>query len=179
MSRIGKKPVVVPTGVAVAFSNGVLQVKGPKGEVSRKIANDIAFAQSPGVVNVNCLSESSQARSNHGLMRALLANMVTGVSTGFVRKLEILGVGYKAEVKSKTLVMNLGYSHQVLYPFPDGITIDVEQNTKLSVKGVDKELVGQVASELRAMRPPDSYKGKGVRYAGERIRLKAGKSAQK
>lgn len=179
MSRIGKKPVALPSGVTVTATDGVLQVKGPKGEISRALVAGTGITQEAGTVVVTRSDETSQVRANHGLMRALLANMVNGVSAGFVRGLEIQGVGYKAEVKGKTLVLNLGYSHQVVYPFPNGITIDVEQNTKLKVKGVDKELVGQVSSELRSLRPPDSYKGKGVRYTGERIRIKAGKSAQK
>lgn len=179
MSRIGKKPIVLPAGVTVSVDNGRLEVKGPKGEIGRVIVAGTGVSHEAGAVVVTRADETSQVRANHGLMRALLANMVSGVSTGFVRGLEIHGVGYKAEVKGKTLVLNLGYSHQVVYPFPNGITIDVEQNTKLKVKGVDKELVGQVSSELRNLRPPDSYKGKGVRYTGERIRIKAGKSAQK
>lgn len=179
MSRIGKKPVALPAGVSVVARDGVLQVKGPKGELSRALAVGTSVTLEPGVAVVQRSDESSQIRANHGLMRALLANMVTGVSAGFVRNLEITGVGYKAEVKGKSLVLNLGYSHQVVYPFPNGITIEVETNTKVRVKGADKELVGQVASELRGLRSPDSYKGKGVRYAGERIRIKAGKSAQK
>jgi large subunit ribosomal protein L6 len=179
MSRIGKKPVKLPAGVTVTSADGQLRVKGPKGELSRLVADGIRFEQGAGVVSVLRDSDSPRNRSAHGLMRALLANMVSGVTTGYVRHLDILGVGYKAEVKGKSLVMNLGYSHQIVYPFPDGITIDVETNTKLAVKGIDKEKVGQVASELRSFRPPDSYKGKGVRYRGEQVRLKAGKSAQK
>lgn len=179
MSRIGKKPVALPAGVTVRAQDGVLQVKGPKGELSRALAVGTSVTLEPGAAVVQRADESNQIRANHGLMRALLANMVTGVSAGFVRNLEITGVGYKAEVKGKSLVLNLGYSHQVVYPFPNGITIEVEANTKVRVKGADKELVGQVASELRGLRSPDSYKGKGVRYAGERIRIKAGKSAQK
>ena len=179
MSRIGKKPVKLPQGVTVSFAGGSLNVKGPKGELSRGVARGIDIAQAGDVVNVLRDSEDAQVRANHGLMRALVANMVQGVSKGFARQLEIQGVGFKAEVKGKTLVLNLGFSHQVVYPFPPGITVDVEQNTKLAVKGIDREKVGQVASELRGLRPPDSYKGKGVRYQGERVRLKAGKAAQK
>ena len=176
MSRIGKKPVALPKGVTVTVGATDLKVKGPKGELSRKIARGITFEQADDVVTVHRSSENPKIRANHGLMRALLANMVTGVSKGFSKGLEIQGVGYKAEVKGKTLVMNLGYSHPIKYPFPDGISITVEKGTNLLVSGVDKETVGQVAAELRGKRPPDSYKGKGVRYAGEYVRLKAGKS---
>lgn len=179
MSRIGKKPVSLPKGVTVVASDGLVRVKGPKGELARGVAHGITFAQEGEQMQVQRANDEPAVRANHGLMRALLANMVQGVSQGFSRQLEIQGVGYKAERKGQTLVLNLGFSHQVIYPFPDGITVDVEQNTKLSVKGIDKELVGQVASELRGLRPPDSYKGKGIRYQGERVRLKAGKAAQK
>ena len=176
MSRIGKKPVVLPSGVTVTVGDTDVKVKGPKGELSRKIAHGVTFAQEDSTVTVHCANTTPKLRANHGLMRALLANMVTGVSKGFTKGLEIQGVGYKAEVKGKTLVMNLGYSHPIEYPFPDGITISVEKNTLVTVAGADKEKVGQVASELRGKRPPDSYKGKGVRYAGEYVPLKTGKS---
>lgn len=179
MSRIGNKPIKLPQGVTVSLVDGSLSVKGPKGELSRGVARGVGVSQAGDIVRVERESEDAQIRANHGLMRALLANMVVGVSKGFSRQLEIQGVGFKAEVKGKTLVLNLGFSHQIVYPFPPGITVDVEQNTKLAVKGIDRERVGQVASELRDLRPPDSYKGKGVRYQGERVRLKAGKAAQK
>lgn len=179
MSRIGKKPVALPKGVTVVASDGMVRVKGPKGELQRQVVRGISFSQEGGMLNVLRESEDASVRSNHGLMRALVANMVQGVTQGFTRNLEIQGVGFKAEVKGETLVLNLGFSHQVLYPFPAGIRVDVEQATKLAVKGIDKELVGQVAAELRGFRPPDSYKGKGIRYQGERVRLKAGKAAQK
>ena len=176
MSRIGRKPVALPSGVTVTVGDTEVKVKGPKGEVSRKIVPGISFTEENNTVTVHRNSENPKIRAYHGLMRALLANMVTGVSKGFTKGLEIQGVGYKAEIKGKTLVMNLGFSHPIEYPFPDGITISVEKGTRLLVAGVDKETVGQVAAELRGKRPPDSYKGKGVRYAGEYVRLKAGKS---
>jgi large subunit ribosomal protein L6 len=176
MSRIGRKPVTLPSGVTVTVGDTELKVKGPKGEVSRKIVQGITFSEEDNIVTVQRNSDNPKIRAYHGLMRALLANMVTGVSKGFTKGLEIQGVGYKAEIKGKTLVMNLGFSHPIEYPFPEGITISVEKNTKIMVSGVDKETVGQVAAELRGKRPPDSYKGKGVRYAGEHVRLKAGKS---
>ena len=180
MSRIGKKPVTVPSGVDVSYDGGVLKVKGPKGSLSRKIADGISFKKEGSELEVVRSGNSTTVRSAHGLMRALLANMVTGVTKGFTKELEIIGVGYKAETKGRTLVMNLGFSHPINYPFPDGIEIVVnpKDRTKVAVQGIDKETVGQVAAELRGYRPPDSYKGKGVRYVGETVRLKAGKSGQ-
>jgi large subunit ribosomal protein L6 len=180
MSRIGKKPVNVPQGVDVSYDGGSLKVKGPKGDLACKIAPGISFERDGEVVTVVRAGNSGTVRSAHGLMRALLSNMVEGVTKGFVKDLEIIGVGYKAEVKGNKLVMNLGFSHPIEYPFPNGIEIVVnpKDRTKLSVKGIDKETVGQVAAELRGYRPPDSYKGKGVRYVGEYVRLKAGKSGQ-
>jgi len=180
MSRIGRKPVVVPTGVDVTYEGDVLAVKGPKGSIQRKIAGGVSFEREGDIVTVVRSSNSGPVRAAHGLMRALLANMVEGVTKGFTKELEIIGVGYKAEASGRKLVMNLGFSHPIEYPFPDGIEIVVnpKDRTKLAVQGIDKETVGQVAAELRAYRPPDSYKGKGVRYVGEQVRLKAGKSGQ-
>ena len=179
MSRIGKQPVTLPAKVAISVADGTLNVQGPKGQLARPVAAGIEFEQTGNVVSVVRESDSPTHRANHGLMRALLANMVTGVTTGFERQLEIKGVGYKAEIKGTKLVLNLGYSHPIEFPFPAGVTIEVAQNTRIAVKGMDKELVGQAAAEIRSMRPPDSYKGKGVRYQNEHVRLKAGKSAQK
>ena len=179
MSRIGKKPVELPKGVSLTVADGQVTVKGPKGELSKHVVSGISFAQEGATVQILRASEDRKTRAAHGLMRALVANMVKGVSQWFTRDLEILGIGYKAEVKGKMLSMSLGYSHPIEYPFPDGITISVEKNTKVTITGIDKEKVGQVAAELRGKRPPDSYKGKGVRYAGEHVRLKAGKSGQK
>jgi len=179
MSRIGNQPVVLPKGVTFAVADGAMRVQGPKGSLQRKIVAGVNFAEEGGAVVVRREGDSPQHRAYHGLMRALLNNMVTGVSKGFERRLEIVGVGYKAELRGSSVVLNLGYSHPIEYAFPPGIHVQVEKNTKLVVSGIDKEQVGQVASELRAYRPPDSYKGKGVRYEGERVRLKAGKSGQK
>ena len=183
MSRIGRKPIPLPKGVTYAVEGGQLKVKGPKGEISRKVAPGITFSTEDGVAHVHRADDTRQSRAYHGLMRALFANMVTGVSTGYTRSLEIIGIGYKAEVKGKKLVMNLGYSHPINFDFPQGITIAVDKgkgnvNSVVVVSGIDKEQVGQVAAVLRGKRPPDSYKGKGVRYAGEYVRLKAGKSGQ-
>jgi len=178
MSRVGCKPVAVPKGVDVQIADGELKVKGPKGFLTQNIVEGISFEVKDDLVVVNRESEVQQIRANHGLMRALLNNMVVGVSQGFTRDLEIIGVGYKAEIKGNKAVFSLGFSHQVVYPFPDGVQVSVDKNTKIRVSGVSKEAVGQAASEIRGFRPPDAYKGKGVRYAGEYVRLKAGKTAQ-
>jgi large subunit ribosomal protein L6 len=178
MSRIGNKPVPVPKGVEVQVSGGELRVKGPKGQLTQDIVDGISFDVQDGRVVVSRGSDVKQIRANHGLMRALLNNMVVGVSRGFTRNLEIIGVGYKAQVTGNKAVFNLGYSHPINFPFPDGIKISVDKNTKISVTGISKEAVGQAASEIRGFRPPDPYKGKGVRYEGEYVRLKAGKTAQ-
>lgn len=179
MSRIGNKPIALPVSVTVAVSDGRVAVKGPKGSLDAPVVADVSLRVEGGQVLVLRDNDTPPVRARHGLMRALTANMVEGVSKGFERKLEITGVGYKAEVKGSSVVLALGYSHPVVYPFPEGITIAVETATKLTVKGINKERVGQVAAELRSLRSPDSYKGKGVRYAGETVRLKPGKSAQK
>jgi len=178
MSRIGNKVIVLPKAVEVSVADGKVVVKGPKGTLDTKLVQGVSFDVVDGTVSVRREGDSPRLRANHGLMRALTANMVHGVSVGFEKKLEIVGVGYKAEVKGKDIVLNLGYSHPIRYPFPEGITISCESPTKITVAGIDKEQVGQVASELRGFRSPDSYKGKGVRYEGERVRLKAGKSGQ-
>lgn len=178
MSRIGNQPVPLPKGVDFKLDGDAVHVKGPKGQLQMNVAEGVAFEPTAEVVVVTRASDSQRHKANHGLMRALLANMVHGVTQGFQRDLEIIGVGYKADVRGSELVLNLGFSHPVHYPFPDGITITVNGPNKMSVFGIDKEKVGQVAAELRGFRPPDSYKGKGVRYAGEYVRLKAGKSGQ-
>ena len=177
MSRIGSKPVSVPSGVTVTLNDDHIVVKGPKGQLQQKIAQGIAFDIQGDTVNVNRENDSKPFRANHGLMRALLNNMVTGVSQGFERKLEINGVGYKASTQGNKAVFNLGYSHSIELPFPEGVKIAVDKNTLVTVSGIDKEKVGQCAAEIRGFRPPDSYKGKGVRYEGEYVRLKTGKSA--
>lgn len=179
MSRIGKLPVALPAGVSVSVTDGVMKVKGPKGELTQALASGVTLIQEGASVSVKRDDDSRQVRANHGLTRALLNNMVTGVTKGFERKLDILGVGFKGEVKGKMLVLALGYSHPVEFPFPEGITIEVEKGTKLTVKGFDRQVVGETASRLRQLRLPDSYKGKGVRYEGEHIKLKAGKTAKK
>lgn len=179
MSRIGKLPIQVPAGVTIAAGDGQLRVKGPKGELVQPLATGVDIAVDGGVLKVTRRDESRQSRANHGLTRALLGNMVNGVTKGFERKLEIQGVGFKSEVKGKVLVLSLGYSHQIEFPFPNGVTIEVEKGTRLTIKGSDKQVVGETAAKLRSLRSPDSYKGKGVRFEGEHIRLKAGKTAKK
>lgn len=176
MSRVGNKPVTLPAGVGVVVADGVVSVKGAKGELSRRLPTGVSVELAGGEVLVRRDDDSAVNRAKHGLLRALLSNMVVGVSAGFEKKLEIQGIGYKAEVKGSVLNLNLGYSHPVEFPFPPGVSVKVDGGTKLSVLGIDREAVGQAAAEIRAFRSPDSYKGKGVRYVGERVRLKAGKS---
>lgn len=179
MSRIGKLPIAVPAGVTTTQVDGLIRVKGPKGELSARLPTGVTVAQEGSTLQVTRDDDARQNRANHGLARAIVNNMVNGVTKGFERRLEIQGVGFKSEVKGKSLVLNLGYSHPIEFPFPAGITIDVEKGTRLSVKGANRELVGEVAAKLISLRPPDSYKGKGIRNEGEHIKLKAGKTAKK
>jgi len=179
MSRVGKLPIAVPAGVTVTTGAAEFHVKGPKGELTQKLATGVRIVQETGSVAVVRENEERQSRSNHGLTRALLANMVTGVTKGYERRLTILGVGFKGEIKGKSLTLALGYSHPVEFPFPAGITIEVDKATTLVVKGADRQLVGETAAKLRGLRPPDPYKGKGIRNEGEHIKLKAGKTAKK
>lgn len=178
MSRIGKLPVDIPSGVTVSVGSGDVTVKGPKGTLNQRLVTLVDVAVESGQVVVRRANESRQARANHGLMRSLINNMVEGVSKGFEKKLEVLGVGYRADVRGSKLVMNLGYSHPVEYEIPAGVAIDVDKTNKITITGADKQEVGQVAAVIRSFRKPDHYKGKGVRYLGERVRLKAGKSAK-
>jgi large subunit ribosomal protein L6 len=179
MSRIGKKPVTLPKGVELTIKGSTITVKGPKGELSRTFHPDVSFALENGVLTVGRKSDAEQHKALHGLSRTLVANMVEGVANGFLKVLEVQGVGYKAEVKGKGVVLSLGFSHQVEYPAPAGIQFTVENNTVLKIAGADKEKVGQVAAEIRSFRPPEPYKGKGVRYQGEAVRRKAGKTGAK
>lgn len=176
MSRVGNKPVALPVGVGVAVKDGQICVKGAKGELVRRLPSGVSLDLVEREVIVRRADDSAANRAKHGLVRALLSNMVVGVSVGFEKKLEIQGIGYKAEVKGAVLNLNLGYSHPVEFPFPTGVSVKVDGGTKLTVLGIDREAVGQAAAEIRSFRSPDSYKGKGVRYVGERVRLKAGKS---
>ena len=175
MSRIGSLPVKLPAGVSVDLKGSDITVKGPKGLLSRTMPSHVTFDVGSDELKVARVNDSKPARERHGLARSLVQNMVTGVSEGFVRELEIIGVGYKAKVSGRTLNMSLGYSHPINYQIPEGIEIKVAK-TAISVFGIDKEVVGQTAAQIRAFRKPDAYKGKGVRYHGEMIRLKAGKA---
>jgi large subunit ribosomal protein L6 len=176
MSRIGKAPIPLPQGVEVEIDGEVVRVKGPKGELERRIRPETEVRIEDGQLMVSRVAESKQHRAYHGLTRALIANMVEGVSTGFRKGLEIIGVGYRAEKKGSDLVLTVGYSHEVRYPEPEGITLTTPAPTRIVVEGIDKQKVGQVAAELRGVRPPEPYKGKGIRYEGEQVRRKAGKT---
>jgi large subunit ribosomal protein L6 len=178
MSRIGKRPITVPAKVQVTINGSNVQVKGPKGELSRDLPANITLTQEGEILTVSPVDDSRSSRQLHGLFRTLVANMVEGVSTGFQRRLEIQGVGYRAAVQGRNLVLNMGYSHQVQIPPPDGVQFAVENNTNVIVSGYDKEIVGNTAAQIRAVRPPEPYKGKGIRYAGEVVRRKAGKTGK-
>ncbi|MBF2066188.1 MAG: 50S ribosomal protein L6 [Calothrix sp. C42_A2020_038] len=178
MSRIGKRPITVPAKVQVTINGTKIVVKGPKGELSRELPVNITVAQDGETLNVNRRDDSRVSRQLHGLCRTLVANMVEGVSTGFQRRLEIQGVGYRAAVQGRNLVLNMGYSHQVQIPPPEGVQFAVENNTNVIVSGYDKEIVGNTAARIRAVRPPEPYKGKGIRYSGEVILRKAGKTGK-
>jgi len=177
MSRIGKKPISIPAGVQVTVDGAVVRVKGPKGELTQSFQPGISVSVGAGVVTVERSSDHRSLRALHGLTRALIANMVTGVSHGFRRVLEIVGVGYKAELNGKRLNLVVGYSHPILITPPDGVSFIVENPTRFAVEGISKQLVGEVAARVRRYRPPEPYKGKGIRYEGERVRRKAGKTA--
>jgi large subunit ribosomal protein L6 len=179
MSRIGKKPVTVPQGVTLDLKGSEVAVKGPKGELRRQLHPEMQLALANGIFTVARPSEDQKHKALHGLTRTLVQNMIDGVSKGFVKVLEIQGVGYKAEAKPYGVNLVVGYSHPVKYEAPKGIKISVENNTTVKIEGADKEKVGQVAAELRAVRPPEPYKGKGVRYQGEQVRRKAGKTGAK
>jgi large subunit ribosomal protein L6 len=178
MSRIGKLPVAIPAKVKVEVKGSKVLIEGPKGRLDFELPRATSAEVSGAQIAVKRQSEDAKARANHGLARAILNNMVRGVSEGFVKKLEIHGVGFKASVQGKIVNMSLGYSHPVVYPLPDQIKVTVEENTKLTIEGPDRQVVGQVAAELRSFYPPEPYKGKGVRYAGEHIVRKEGKTVQ-
>ncbi len=179
MSRIGKRPIPIPAKVTVTIEGQTVTVKGPKGELSRVLPPEAVLAQEEDTITVQRLNESRRARERHGLCRTLVANMVEGVSQGFERRLEIQGVGYRAQVQGKNLILNVGYSKPVEMKPPEGVSLAVENNTNVIVTGINKEVVGNMAARIRAVRPPEPYKGKGIRYAGEQIRRKAGKSGKK
>jgi large subunit ribosomal protein L6 len=179
MSRIGKKPIVLPKGVTVDIKANTVKVKGPKGELSRTLSAGVSVTLENGELVVARESDMRQIRALHGTTRALLNNMVTGVSTGFTKTLQVEGVGYRAELKGKQLVMALGFSHPITVEPPAGIAFGVDEKTRsITINGADRELVGQVAADIRAWRPPEPYKGKGLRYLGERVKRKAGKAGK-
>lgn len=175
MSRIGRKPIPVPTGVTVTIDPEVVRVHGPRGELSERIHRDITVAQEGEELLVTRPTDRGPHRALHGLTRSLVANMVEGVTNGYVKTLEIQGVGYRAQLKGRDLELALGYSHPVPIKAPEGIEFEVPMPTRIIVKGIDKQLVGEVAANIRKLRKPDPYKGKGVRYAGEKVRRKEGK----
>jgi large subunit ribosomal protein L6 len=177
VSRIGRKPVTVASGVSVRMDNGSVTVKGPKGELSAPVHRSIAVDVKDKTVEVRRSGDRKEDKALHGLWRALIQNMVLGVSQGFTRKLELVGVGYRAEMKGKTLQLLLGYSHPILFQSPEGIRIETPTQTNIIISGIDKEIVGMVAAKIRSFRPPEPYKGKGVKYEGEHVRRKAGKAA--
>jgi large subunit ribosomal protein L6 len=179
MSRIGRKPITVPAGVEIGIDGSVVRVKGPRGQLERTLHRDMAIRRDGADIVVDRPSDEAQHRALHGLSRTLVANMIEGVTKGFKKTLEIVGVGYRAENKPFGLTLNLGYSHTIDYRAPTGITLRAVSPTVIEVEGANKEVVGQVAAEIRALRPPEPYKGKGVRYQGEAIRRKAGKAGGK
>jgi large subunit ribosomal protein L6 len=177
MSRIGKEPIAVPSGVEVKIDGQTVSVKGPKGELSQTLLRYVNVKQEGDQLLVSCIDDSREAQSAHGLSRTLVANMVEGVTNGFSKDLEIRGVGYRAALKGKDLELQLGFSHPVSIKAPEGITFEVPEQTKITVRGIDKQQVGQVAANIRAWRKPEPYKGKGIRYVGEYVRHKLGKAA--
>jgi large subunit ribosomal protein L6 len=177
MSRVGKQPIPVPKGVRVSLADGYFHAEGPKGKVSQKLGNRLEVAVDDGEVRVTRRGNAGTDRALHGLMRALLANAVHGVSEGFAKVLEINGVGYRAEVSGRKLNLAIGYSHPVVYPIPEGISIEVDKSSRIVVMGADRQQVGQVAAEIRGLRKPEPYKGKGIKYADEIIRRKVGKAS--
>jgi large subunit ribosomal protein L6 len=178
MSRIGKKPIEIPAGVTITIDNSTVTVKGPKGELTRSFNPDIEIKVEENIINVSRPSDAKEHRALHGTTRALLSNMVEGVSKGFEKSLELIGVGYRAQKQGNKLILNVGYSHPVEITPEEGIEVEVPANTKLIVKGINKERVGALAANIRDVRPPEPYKGKGIRYEGEFVRRKEGKTGK-
>lgn len=178
MSKIGKQPITVPAGVEVSVRGQVVKVKGPKGELTRKLEREIKPEVVNGEIVVKPVSNSRTARQLWGLNRTLISNMLAGVTAGFKKDLELVGIGYRAEKKGEGISLSLGFSHPVEFKPPEGVTLEVPERTKIVVSGIDKQLVGQTAARIRHLRPPEPYKGKGIRYAGEVIKKKAGKAAK-
>jgi large subunit ribosomal protein L6 len=176
MSRIGKAPIPIPQGVEINRAGSTVEVKGPKGALSHTMPEGISIQVEEGIIRVKRKGDAKLVRSLHGLSRTMIANMVTGVTAGFEKGLEIVGIGYRAALQGRNLQLSLGYSHPVIYPIPEGIEVNVDKQNKITVKGIDKQKVGQVAAEIRSFRKPEPYKGKGIRYIGEQVRRKAGKA---
>jgi large subunit ribosomal protein L6 len=179
MSRIGKKPIAIPKGVQVAVTGDHVEVQGPKGKLALTVHALCSVQVSDGTIVVHRAGDHRTAKALHGLTRALVANMVRGVTEGFERKLEIVGIGYRAQLAGRALTFSLGYSHPIVFPLPEGVQAELDKQTLITLRGVDKHLVGQTAAQIRALRPPDSYKGKGVRYSDEVVRKKVGKTGAK
>jgi large subunit ribosomal protein L6 len=177
MSRIGKRPIEIPEGVTVSVTHGRVTVNGPRGELSQSVSPEMRIERTDGTLTVERPTDRGEHRSLHGLTRSLIANMVEGVTRGFEKRLEIQGVGYRARLQGKSLELAVGYSHPVSIPPPDGIEFEVPQQTEIIVRGIDKQLVGETAARIRKQRPPEPYKGKGIRYRGEYVRRKVGKRA--
>ena len=176
MSRIGKKPVPIPSGVKVEVKEGIVYIEGPKGKLTQTTRNQVKVNVENNQVVVSRFSDSKFDKSVHGLYRALIANMIKGVTEGYSKELEIAGIGFKAQVEANKLKMQLGYSHPVIFPIPEGIKIETPKQTQIVIRGIDKEKVGEIASEIRYLCPPEPYKGKGIRFAGEYIKKKVGKA---
>jgi large subunit ribosomal protein L6 len=179
MSRIGKLPIAIPGGVKVEVGKSAVVVEGPKGKLTRELNADVGLEVANNQVVLSRSDESKRSKALHGLFRSLLNNMITGVSSGFETVLLINGVGYRAEVQNDNLLLNLGFSNPIEYPIPDGITMEIGANNRITVRGIDKEQLGQVCAEIRSLRPPEPYKGKGIRYENEHVRRKIGKSGIK
>ena len=177
MSRIGRKPIPIPDGVKVSIDGNVVRAEGPKGKLTQPLCTGMTAKVDGKVMTIERLDDSRTQRSLHGLTRSLVANMVNGVKDGYERKLEIVGIGYRAQVQGKNIQLALGYSHPVIFPLPEGVTAEIEKQVSLTLKGADKALLGETAAKLRALRKPDPYKGKGIKYADEVIRRKVGKKA--
>jgi large subunit ribosomal protein L6 len=179
MSRIGKKPIAIPKGVKVAVTGGHVEVQGPKGKLALTVHDLCSVKVDDGSIVVGRSADHRTAKAMHGLTRALVANMVRGVTEGFEKKLEIQGIGYRAQLAGRTLTFSLGYSHPIVFPLPEGVQAELDKQTLITLRGTDKHLVGQTAAQIRALRPPDPYKGKGVRYVDEVVRKKVGKAGAK
>ena len=176
MSRVGKVPIPIPKDVKVKLTDSILEVVGPTGRLSHRIPSEIQISIEPEQIVVKRPNDHRTTRCLHGLTRALIANMITGVTQGFEKRLEIQGIGYRADLQGNVLRLTLGFSHPVLFPLPEGVKVEVERQTSIKVKGIDKQLVGSVAAQIRSLKPPEPYKGKGIRYVGEYVKLKVGKT---